>query len=112
MRSQNVKKLLVPRENAREAAVVQEVETYAVTSLAEAVGIISGAVDVDPVSPPSEEIETKLNRYDVDFSDVRGQEFAKRAIAEEIDEQYRAAIELFEKYEAEQVVNGPIPFPS
>lgn len=79
-RSQNVKKLLVPKENAREAAVVQEVETYAVTSLAEAVGIISGAVDVDPVSPPSEEIEAKLNRYDVDFSDVRGQEFAKRSM--------------------------------
>jgi magnesium chelatase family protein len=79
-RSQGVKKLLVPRENAREAAVVQEVETYAVSSLAEAVGIISGAVEVDPVSPPSEELEAKLNRYDVDFSDVRGQEFAKRAM--------------------------------
>jgi magnesium chelatase family protein len=75
-----IKKLLVPRENAREAAVVQEVETYAVTSLAEAVGIISGAVEVDPVAPPAEEIEAKLNRYDVDFADVRGQEFAKRAM--------------------------------
>ncbi len=75
-----VKKLLVPRENAREAAVVQEVETFAVSSLAEAVGIISGAVDVDPVSTPSEEIGHKLNRYDLDFADVRGQETAKRAM--------------------------------
>jgi magnesium chelatase family protein len=75
-----IKKLLVPRENAREAAVVQEVETYAVTSLAEAVGIISGHVSVDPVAPPNEEIDTKLNRYDVDFADVRGQESAKRAM--------------------------------
>lgn len=79
-RSLGVKKLLVPRENAREAAVVQEVETYAVASLAEAVGVISGAVEVDPVAPPSDEIEARLNRYDVDFSDVRGQEFAKRAM--------------------------------
>jgi magnesium chelatase family protein len=79
-RTSGVKKLLVPRENALEAAVVQEVETYAVSSLAEAVGIISGAIEVDPVAPPRDDIENKLNKYDVDFGDVRGQEFAKRAM--------------------------------
>lgn len=79
-RSQGVKKLLVPRENALEAAVVQEVEVFAVTSLAEAVAIIAGSVQVDPICPPSDEIDSKLNKYDVDFADVRGQEFAKRAM--------------------------------
>jgi magnesium chelatase family protein len=79
-RELGVKKLIVPAENAREAAVVTEVEVYGVTSLAEAVGIISGAVEVDPVSPGIAEIEAKLNRYPVDFADVRGQEYAKRAM--------------------------------
>ncbi|HEY2910003.1 MAG TPA: magnesium chelatase domain-containing protein [Gemmataceae bacterium] len=79
-RSRGVPKMIVPAANAREAAVVREVEVYGVTSLAEAVGIVSGAVAVDPVSPGMEEIEEKLNRYDVDFGDVRGQEFAKRAL--------------------------------
>lgn len=79
-REQGIKKLIVPAENAREAAVVTEVEVYGVTSLAEAFGIISGAVEVDPVSPGIEEIEAKLNRYPVDFADVRGQEYAKRAM--------------------------------
>lgn len=79
-RTMGVKKLLVPRENAREAAVVTEVEVYGVTSLAEAVGIITGAVAVDPVSPGMDEIEARLNKYDVDFADVRGQESAKRAV--------------------------------
>ena len=79
-RARGVGKLIVPAANAREAAVVREVEVYGVTSLAEAVGIVSGTVEVDPVSPGMEEIEAKLNRYDVDFGDVRGQEFAKRAL--------------------------------
>jgi magnesium chelatase family protein len=79
-RALGVKKLIVPAPNAREAAVVQEVEVFPVTSLAEAVGIVSGAVDVDPVAPEKEEIEAKLNRYEIDFADVRGQESAKRAI--------------------------------
>lgn len=79
-RNYGVKKLIVPAANAREAAVVCEVEVYGVSSLAEAVGIVSGLADLEPISPGMEEIEAKLNRYDVDFADVRGQEFAKRAL--------------------------------
>ena len=79
-RGRGVGKLIVPAANAREAAVVREVEVYGVTSLAEAVGIVSGAVEVDPVSPGMGEIEGLLNRYDIDFADVKGQEFAKRAV--------------------------------
>lgn len=78
-RDRGLKRLLVPRENAREAAVVQELEVFAVTSLAEAVGLVTAAVDLDPVAYRPEELEARLNRYDVDFAEVRGQEFAKRA---------------------------------
>jgi magnesium chelatase family protein len=79
-RDRGVGKLLVPAANAREAAVVREVEVYAVASLAEAVGIVSGMAPIEPASPGMEEIEARLNRYDIDFADVRGQEFAKRAM--------------------------------
>jgi magnesium chelatase family protein len=79
-RSRGVGKLIVPAANAREASVVRELEVYAVGSLADAVGIVSGAAAVEPVSPPTDEIEAMLNKYDVDFADVRGQEFAKRAL--------------------------------
>jgi len=79
-RGQGLKRLLVPAENAREAAVVQEIEVYAVTSLAEAVGIVTGQVEVDPVAYRPEEVAAHLNRYDIDFSEVRGQESAKRAM--------------------------------
>jgi magnesium chelatase family protein len=79
-RDQGLRRLLVPRENAREAAVVQELEVFGVASLAEAAGLVTGHVEVDPVAYRPDEIETQLNRYDVDFAEVRGQEFAKRAM--------------------------------
>ncbi len=78
-RDGGLRRLLVPRDNAREAAVVQELEVFAVTSLAEAVGLIAGQVDIDPVAYREDDLDEQLNRYDVDFAEVRGQETAKRA---------------------------------
>jgi magnesium chelatase family protein len=75
-----VAKMLVPAANAREAAVVEAVAVYPVGSLAEAVGILSGQLPAEPVAPRIEELFARLNAYDVDFADVRGQEFAKRAL--------------------------------
>jgi magnesium chelatase family protein len=75
-----IKKLLVPSANAREAAVVEAVAVYGVGSLAEAVGILSGQLPAEPVVSHIDELFARLNTYEVDFSDVRGQEFAKRAL--------------------------------
>jgi magnesium chelatase family protein len=79
-RDRNLKKLIVPAANAREAAVVAEVEVFGVNGLAEAVGLISGRIEVEPVAISLDELSAKLNQYTEDFSDVRGQEFAKRAL--------------------------------
>src|SRR4051812_37000745 len=79
-RARGSTRLLVPAANAREAAVVREVEVFGVSSLAEAVGIVVGAGGIEPVSPSPDDVEGKLNKYDIDFADVKGQEFAKRAL--------------------------------
>ncbi|MBY0525029.1 MAG: YifB family Mg chelatase-like AAA ATPase [Gemmataceae bacterium] len=73
-------RLLVPAANAREAAVVESVAVYGVGTLAEAVGILCGQIPAEPVPARIDELFAELNRYDVDFADVRGQEFAKRAL--------------------------------
>lgn len=77
---QGIPRLLVPASNAREAAVVKGVEVFAVHTLPEAVGILSGQLEVEPTTAGVEELFAQLNTYEIDFSDVRGQEFAKRAL--------------------------------
>ena len=77
--ARGIPKLLVPAGNAREAAVVENIAVYPAGSLAEAVGILSGQLAVEPVSGRVAELFESLNNYPIDFADVRGQEAAKRA---------------------------------
>ena len=79
-RDRGIRRFLVPAANAREAAVVQELDVFAAGSLSEAVGILSGQLDREPEPCDVDGIFERLNTYDVDFCDVRGQEFAKRAL--------------------------------
>jgi magnesium chelatase family protein len=75
-----IKRLVVPSINANEAAVVTDVAVFGVGTLSETVGILSGQLAAEPVAVRLEDLAAKLNSYDVDFADVRGQEFAKRAM--------------------------------
>lgn len=75
-----IPKLLVPAANAREAAVVDAIQVFGVSTLAEAVGILSEQLPAEPVTCDLDELFAKLSVYDVDFTDVRGQEYAKRAL--------------------------------
>ena len=73
--------MLLPRENAREAAIVDGLEVYGVKSLQQAAAFISGkqqiaATEVDTRA----EFARERTVFDVDFSDVRGQENIKRAL--------------------------------
>jgi magnesium chelatase family protein len=79
-RERGIRRLLVPAENAGEAAVVEELAVYGVGTLNDAVGLLSGRLPLEPAPSGIGDISGKLNRYDVDFADVRGQEFAKRAL--------------------------------
>src|SRR5262245_58392348 len=79
-RSRGLHKLLVPTANARESAVVREVAVYPAGTLAEAVGLLSGELDLEPMPTNVDGVFARLNTYDVDFADVRGQDFAKRAL--------------------------------
>ena len=74
------KKLIVPRANAPEAAVVEGVEVYGVESLPQAVDIISNRDGVKPFSVDIAREMTENSVYGEDFSDVKGQEHAKRAL--------------------------------
>jgi magnesium chelatase family protein len=72
--------ILVPSANAQEAAVVEGINVYPIGSLAEAVGFLSGQVDMDPESVDLEEVFRQLSHTEDDFVDVKGQDYAKRAL--------------------------------
>lgn len=72
--------VLVPRENAEEAAVVEDVEVVGISSLSEAVGFLAGELPLEPTVVDVEALFAEAAQYEVDFSDVRGQEHVKRAI--------------------------------
>jgi magnesium chelatase family protein len=72
--------LLLPAENAPEAAVVEGVEVRGVKSLPEVIEFLRGLREVAPASVDVSRAMAGGSAYDDDFSDVKGQEHAKRAL--------------------------------
>ncbi len=80
-RKENFKGLILPKQNAREAAIVSDLEVYGVENLREAVYFFQGQQTLKAtVIDTREEFFYQQNKYDVDFSDVKGQENIKRAL--------------------------------
>lgn len=80
-RDEKFKGVIVPSKNSREAAVVGGLEVYGMNNLADVVDFFNGIRKFEPVKVDLMEIfSSEANKYDVDFSDVRGQENVKRAL--------------------------------
>jgi magnesium chelatase family protein len=75
------KGFILPQENAKEAAIVKDLEVYGVTNLREAARFLHGESNLERIEvDPRSDFEQALNDYDVDFADVQGQENVKRAM--------------------------------
>ncbi|MDO4570991.1 MAG: YifB family Mg chelatase-like AAA ATPase [Planctomycetia bacterium] len=72
--------IIIPAENASEAAVVESIEVIPVSSLTQTFGFLLGDLEISPAPSRLDELYANFSHYDVDFSDVRGQEMAKRAM--------------------------------
>ena len=80
-RDEGFKGLIVPSRNGREAAVVNGIEVFGMVNLLDVIDFLNGFRKFEPVKVDLNEIfNTEANRYDIDFSDVRGQESVKRAL--------------------------------
>ncbi len=72
--------VIVPADNAEEAAVVEGLEVFGVRTLSEVVGILRGELEASPAPTPDVSGLLRAAAVAVDFADVRGQEAVKRAI--------------------------------
>lgn len=80
-RKEKFKGLVIPKANAREAAIVNDLEIIGVETLKEAIEFFEGKVQIQPLVIDTREVfNDQLNNYDSDFRDVQGQENIKRAL--------------------------------
>lgn len=80
-RKEGYKGLIVPKQNAREAAIVNNVEVYGVQHINEVVDLLEGVNTIPAtVVDTRDEFYHSQYHFDVDFTDVKGQENIKRAL--------------------------------
>ncbi len=80
-RKKGFKGMIVPKQNAREAAIVNDLEVYGIENLVEAVDFLSGNRTLKATHVDTREIfMEEQHQFAVDFSDVKGQENIKRAL--------------------------------
>lgn len=80
-RSEKFKGIILPNQNAREAALVNNLEVYGVTHIKEVVDFFYNKESLKPlVVNTREEFFANQEFFDIDFNDVRGQENVKRAL--------------------------------
>jgi len=79
-RQEGAKGLLVAAANAQEASVVKDLTVYPVETLDQAVGLLSGGEQIPPAVFNEATFTPDLDPFPLDFSEVKGQEHAKRAI--------------------------------
>src|ERR1035438_5961027 len=80
-RRTKIKRLVVPEVNAREAAMVGDVEVYPVKSLLDVIHFINSGNGVSRMQVDTGQLLSQAQQFHVDFKDVRGQQTAKRALA-------------------------------
>ena len=80
-RAEKYKGLILPKENAREAGLVNNLDVYGVSNIQEVINFFEGREELRPVQINTrEEFFASQYDFDIDFNDVKGQENVKRAL--------------------------------
>ncbi len=79
-RDMNFFVIILPKENGPEAALVKGANVYPAENLVEVIQFLSGTKTIEPLKSDFENVFQSASEYSVDFSEVKGQEHAKRAL--------------------------------
>lgn len=76
----NIKRIILPKENVKEATIVKGIEVIGINDLKEIVMYLNEEIEIIEEKIDAEIILNENNKYSFDFSDVKGQENVKRAL--------------------------------
>lgn len=79
-KNSHIKRILLPAESAAEASIVEGIEVYPMDSLSEVVQLLNDEIEKDVLVTDARSFFSEINKYYLDFSDVKGQDNAKRAL--------------------------------
>lgn len=79
-RDAGLRGIIVPKDNADEAGVVSGIDVIGITYLHQAVDFLSGNGAIAPTAVDLDHLLGSQRSYDIDFSEVKGQEHVKRAL--------------------------------
>jgi magnesium chelatase family protein len=80
-KKENFKGFILPKHNAMEAAIVSGLDVYGVENIIEVIDFFNDKSNLEPISvDTTKEFYSRLNEYEFDFSEVKGQENIKRSL--------------------------------
>jgi len=79
-KAEGLRGLILPATNASEAAVVREVEVLGAQNLPQVIDFLNGQATLQPTHVDLDDLFQRHSVYDADFSDVKGQQYVKRAL--------------------------------
>ncbi|MCX7797935.1 MAG: YifB family Mg chelatase-like AAA ATPase [Melioribacter sp.] len=75
-----IKNLILPKDSVKEASIVDGIDVYGFENLTEVIQFLNSENSFEPIRTDKNEVFAEVNNYHLDFSDVKGQENAKRAL--------------------------------
>ncbi|HET56235.1 MAG TPA: magnesium chelatase, partial [Ignavibacteria bacterium] len=75
-----LKNLILPKDSVKEASIVDGLNVYGMENLLDVISFLNDEKDFQPVVTSKDDVFSKVNEYNLDFSDVKGQENVKRAL--------------------------------
>ena len=79
-REQGFKNFIIPYDNAKESSFIEDVTVYALKSLKDVMDFLKGEKEIEPIKKSSYKDVLKNAKSELDFSFIKGQEIAKRAL--------------------------------